>query len=94
MTDGATNEHERFSFLFISSRYDHVRVIKRFSVMKDLYTSQGFTVVDIHQDSTNITEIFEVILTGYYLSTYLAIAKNVDPYKTPFIQEFKKIMAQ
>lgn len=94
ITDDTRNEHERFSFLFISSHYDHIRVAKRFSVMKDLYTSSGFTVTNIHKDSTNITDIFEVILTGYYLSTYLAIAKNIDPYKTPFIQEFKKIMAQ
>ena len=41
----------------------------------------------------NIVDIFEIILTGYFLATYLAIARNVDPYKTPFIAEFKHHMS-
>ncbi len=94
ITDEATNEHERFAFLFITSPFEHQRIAKRFSVMKDLYEKRGFVVIHKSKDSTNITEVFNSILSGYYAATYLAIAKNIDPYKTPFIQEFKKIMAQ
>ena len=62
--------------------------------MKELYTKNGFEVVQITKDSTNITDIFDIILTGYYLATHLALAKNIDPYLTPFIKEFKEKLSQ
>ena len=61
--------------------------------MKNLFTARDFTVESIEKDSTNMVDTFQVILTGYFLATYLALARDIDPYKTPFIQEFKKKMA-
>lgn len=93
ITDDTVNEHEKFAFLFITSLFEHQRIAKRFSVMKNLYEKHGFVVVHKTSDATNITEIFNVILSGYYAATYLAINKNTDPYKTPFIKEFKDTMS-
>jgi len=94
VTDETRDVHNDFSFLFIESTYDHPRVQKRFLTMKALYDERGFRSVSINKDSTSITEVFEVILTGYFAATYLAIGRDIDPYKTPFIKEFKAKMKQ
>ncbi len=94
ITDDSRDEHEHFGFLYLRSTYDHVRVSRRFSIMHDLYTARGFSVEVLEKDSTNMVEVFETILIGYFLATYLAIGRNVDPYKTPFVQKYKGILTQ
>ena len=60
--------------------------------MTELYNDEGFTVANLLTDHTNHTKVFELIVAGYFAATYLAIARNVDSYKTPFIKEFKERM--
>ena len=90
VTDDTRTSADSFAFLLLTSPFDHVRVLKRFSIMGSMYQEKGFTLTTLHTDHTDILKIFELILTGYYMATYMAIAKNIDPYKTPFIAEFKK----
>jgi hypothetical protein len=78
-----------FTFLFITSPKDHPRVARRFAVMTALYHEEGFGIAGLSNDHTNHTKVFELILTGYFAATFLAIARNVDTYKTPFIVKFK-----
>ena len=85
-------EVENFLFVMFTSPHDHPRILKRFTVMSELYADQGFTIANLDTDHTNHTRVFELILTGYFAATYLAIARDVDSYKTPFIQEFKRRM--
>lgn len=93
VTNDTYDERAHFGFLCIQSTFDHTQITKRFSTMKDLFTMREFVVETIEKDETNMVDIFEIILTGYFLATYLAIARNVDPYKTPFIAEFKHHMS-
>ncbi len=86
-------EAERFMFVMFVSPNDNSRTQKRFRIMSELYTDEGFTVATLNTDHTSHTHIFELILIGYFAATYLAIAREVDSYKTPFIQEFKKRMS-
>jgi glucose/mannose-6-phosphate isomerase len=90
ITDESHTSSEHFSFLILTSPFDHVRILKRFTIMESMYQEKGFMVTALHTDHTDILKIFELILTGYYMATYMAIAKNINPYKTPFIAEFKK----
>lgn len=85
-------EASTFMFVMFTSPNDHPRVLKRFTIMSELYADEGFNIATLSTDHTNHTKIFELILTGYFAATHLAIARNVDSYKTPFIQEFKKRM--
>jgi bifunctional phosphoglucose/phosphomannose isomerase len=94
ITDDSTNASPVFGFLFLVSTYDHLQILKRFSIMEEMYTGKGFTLKAITADHTDILKILEVILTGYYMATAMATAKNIDPYKTPFIAEFKKKMSE
>jgi hypothetical protein len=92
VTDEETSESQRFAFLHIISSYDHIRIIKRLSVMEEIYKEQNFVVESIEGDHTNMLSIFELILTGYFMATFLALQKNINPYTTPLIQDFKKRM--
>lgn len=83
-----------FGFLYYTSDYDHTRIVKRFETMKTLYGNNGFTQASVTIDHTDITELLQLVLSGYYMATYMAIARNVDPYTTPLIATFKKNMAQ
>lgn len=85
-------EAGNFMFVMFTSPHDHERVLKRFKIMTELYSDEGFTVAQLDTDHLNHTRIFELIVTGYFAATYLATARNVDSYKTPFIKEFKERM--
>jgi glucose/mannose-6-phosphate isomerase len=89
VTDDTRNTSKDFSFLFYQATFDHVRNLKRFSIMNDMYSKRSFITTSLTYDHTNITSLFEAILTGYFMATYIAHTKGVDPYKTPLIQEFK-----
>ena len=94
VTDDIINEKERFSFLLLSSTIDHLRTLKRFSVMESLYKEKGFVVFTHSVNHTDIFSVLESILVGYFMATHMATAKDIDPYTTPLIAEFKKRMAK
>lgn len=93
VTDETHTSHD-FAFLFCTSTYDHTRILKRFSIMKELYTARGFTLSTLETNHTDIFQVLECIIIGYYMATYMAIDKNIDPYTTPFIAEFKKKLTE
>jgi glucose/mannose-6-phosphate isomerase len=82
-------ESHNFMFVLFVSPNDHHRVLRRFKILSEMYVENGFTVARLETDHTNHTKMFELIITGYFAATYLAIARDVDSYKTPFIKEFK-----
>ena len=94
VTDDTRNESAHFAFLHLTSSYDHVRILKRLSIMETLYTEQGFTIKTLTGNHTDILSVFELVITGYFMATFLAIDKGIDPYATPLIAEFKKRMTQ
>lgn len=85
-------EAGNFMFIMFTSLNDNPRVLKRFKIMSELYAEEGFNIAALTIDHTSHTQVFELILTGYFAATYFAITRNEDSYKTPFIQEFKKRM--
>lgn len=89
VTDDTTTASNDFAFLFLTSTYDHTRILKRFSIMETMYQEKGFTLSTLTMNHTDILQVLETILTGYYMATYMAITKKIDPYTTPFIAAFK-----
>ena len=90
VTDDLHASSDNFAFLFCVSTYDHIRILKRFSIMKEMYHEKSFTLSTLETNHTDIFQVLECILIGYYMATYLAIDKNIDPYSTPFITAFKE----
>lgn len=94
IVDESRNESSNFGFLFFVSTFDNERIKKRIQVMKDLYSSKGFVCEEILVDHSYPSSLLEALFLGYSFATALAIHRNVNPYSTPFIQEFKKLMTQ
>ncbi len=92
VVDDTRNESKVFGFLFFVSTFDNERIKKRMNAMRELYSSKGFTCEEILVDHSSPSSLLEVLFLGYAFATSLAINRNVHPYTTPFIQEFKKIM--
>lgn len=86
-------EASNFAFVMFTSPHDNPRVERRFKIMTELYNNEGFTVATLVTDHTHHTELFELIVMGYFAATYLAVMRNVDSYKTPFIKLFKERMS-
>jgi glucose/mannose-6-phosphate isomerase len=91
-TSETVHESSRFGFLYLISQYDHVRIQKRFTIMQSLYENYDFTQSSLTDDHTNITSVFELIMAGYYMATYMALTKKINPYTTPLIAAFKNEM--
>jgi glucose/mannose-6-phosphate isomerase len=90
--DNERNESAAFGFLFFVSTFDNERIKRRMNTMMSLYSSKGFACEEILIDHSSPSSLLESLFLGYAFATALAINRNVDPYTTPFIQEFKKIM--
>jgi hypothetical protein len=58
--------------------------------MRELYASKGFICEEIVVDHSSPSSLLEALFLGYGFATSLATSRKVDPYTTPFIQEFKK----
>jgi bifunctional phosphoglucose/phosphomannose isomerase len=92
VTSEENNESKNFAFLYFISKYDHTRILKRISTMNNLAAENGFTSEVVHGDHTDTLSIFETVITGYFMATFLALKKDINPYTTPLIAEFKKRM--
>lgn len=93
VVDESHNESNSFGLLFFVSSFDHPRIQKRMTVMRELYGAQGFVCEEILVDHSSPSSLLDALFLGYSFATALAINRGVNPYTTPFIQEFKKKMA-
>lgn len=82
-------ERSRFMVLLISDAKNNIRVEKRIRILNDLYFNMGASPYILYTDSHNMTELLELLLTGYFFATYIAVDAGVDPYKTDTIRYFK-----
>lgn len=82
--------------LLIQSELYHPRIQKRAKITADLMESQGLAVVEYQTGGeTPLEEIAEVLQFGSYVSYYLAMLNRVEgPEKIPFVDTFKKRMAE
>lgn len=94
VVDETRNESQAFGFLFFVSSFDHERIKKRITTMKELYSAKGFTCEEIVVDHSSISSLLDALFLGYSFATELAIGRGIAPYTTPFIQEFKGLMSK
>ncbi|MEN9881097.1 MAG: hypothetical protein RLZZ308_280 [Candidatus Parcubacteria bacterium] len=92
--DDTHDEHEHFAFLLLNSLYDHQRIHKRYTVMEELYKERSFSITSLTSDHTNPQEVLQLLLSGYFMATHLALQSGTEPYATPFIQRFKAKMIE
>ncbi len=87
--------YEHFAILILSSKHYHPRNAKRLAITADLLEERGAEIVEYAvQGDSPLEEAFEVLQFGSFLSYYLGILNGVDPEKIPFVDLFKKRMAE
>jgi glucose/mannose-6-phosphate isomerase len=81
-------------FLFFDSALYSPKIGKRMAITKDVVTQNKISVLS-HEclAEDKLSQAFEVILFGSYVSFYLAMLNGVDPSVIPWVDYFKEKMA-
>ena len=84
---------EKFHFIFLRDDNDNPYILKRMSVVENLYRARGFNVevLDLEK-GTVFYKIFSSLILGDWTAYYLAKNYNVDPEEVPMVEEFKKMI--
>ncbi len=78
-----------FTILFLISGEDPLKNIKRKEIIKRIIKDIPF--IEIKADgSTTITRFFSLIVQTDFVSYYLALKRNKDPFEIPLIEKLKK----
>lgn len=85
-----TKLHGVLHFLAITSDLYHPRIRARYPLTMEVITQNGHTYTEISPRSKHkITQIFEMLTLGSFVSYYLAVLHNIDPASIPFVDYFK-----
>ncbi|MFA5995642.1 MAG: SIS domain-containing protein [Patescibacteria group bacterium] len=88
---GNPNEaNKNLKFVLVESKLYHERVQKRFAVTKQVIEKNKLEYTNfITQADTKLTQSFEVLQWGSYVSFYLAMLNEIDPSPIPWVDYFK-----
>lgn len=82
---------ELLHFLFIKSPIYSDRILKRFELTADVVEKNGYDFSKYNvRSKTKLSQIFEVLILGSFISFYLAVLNGADPSKIPWVDYFKK----
>jgi glucose/mannose-6-phosphate isomerase len=78
-------------FTFITSKYYHPEVAKRYPVTIDIIKKQNFRFTEISFSGPSpFFETMELVQTGAFTAYYLSQQNGVDPGVIPWVDYFKK----
>lgn len=82
-------------FLFYESSLYRKELIQRYKITKDVVGKCGYGY-SVYEPSSKkkITQIFEALVFGSFVSFYLAVLYGVDPSKIPWVDYFKEKLAK
>lgn len=81
-------------FLFFDSRLYSPKIGKRMTITKDVVNQNQIPVLSFEcLAEDKLSQAFEAILFGSYVSFYLALLNGVDPSVIPWVDYFKEKMA-
>jgi len=84
---------ENTLFLLFNSALYHERVQKRVLITKNLLEQKGYeTHIVLATGNTKLEQVFEAILIGEFMSSYLPILYGIDPSSIPNVDWFKTEM--
>ena len=90
-----TKLHGVLEFFMINSDLYHPRIQMRYPLTADIIKKNGHTVTEFTpRSSSKITQIFEVLTLGSFVSFYLAVLNGVDPTAIPYVDYFKEQLAK
>lgn len=81
-------------FLIINSKFYSEPIKKRLSLTKEVIQQNGISAVEVElKGETKLEQVFELVQFGSFLSFYLAILHKTDPVPVPWVDYFKKKLA-
>lgn len=90
---GFTKLAGKFHIIILKDPADHPRILKRMQITRQILEEKGILVSEIEMQGNNILEkIFNTLITGAWMSYYLALEYNIDPIPVAMVEEFKKKM--
>ncbi len=85
---------ELLEFLFLDSADYSPKIQKRMEITKEVVSKNGIHVESFTpQSSDRLTQAFECVQFGAYTNYYLALLYGLDPSKIPWVDFFKKKLA-
>lgn len=85
-----TNKKNLALVLFASGLY-HKRVQKRINLTKNVVNKNNVATIEYKLSGPDrLTQSFELLQLGAWISYYLGIINNIDPAKIPYVDWFKK----
>ena len=86
---------EIFYFLMFASKIYHKRIQKRYKLTSDIIEKNGHEhSIYTPRTETKLSQIFEVLTFGSFVSFYLAVLYGVDPTKIPWVDYFKEKLSE
>ena len=85
---------DKFRFIFLEDKDAHPQIQKRMEILKKLYKDRGFRVQSIPLTGENeFFKIFSSLVLADWTAYYTALGYDIEPNKTPMVEEFKKLIA-
>jgi len=77
-------------FVFLESALYDSEIKKRFKITQEIVRRNKVPVFNwVLKGRTRLTQVFEVVYLGAFVSSYLALAYRVDPIPIPWVDYFK-----
>lgn len=84
---------ERFAFVFLKDREDHVRNQRRMEVMAKLYRDRGLPVHEVvFEGQGRMERVFTSLLLADWIAIALAAHYGLESEQVPMVEEFKKTL--
>ena len=87
------NNKQILKILFIESEIFDEEIQKRIKITKEVVEKNDVPYTTLEtKGRTRLTQVFETIYLGSYISYYLALINQVDPATIPWVDYFKKAL--
>ena len=85
------DNYKYLTFVFFSSSLYSYKINKRMELTKKVVQKNNIKIIDYKlKGKTQISQSFELLQFGAWLSYYLAMEYNLNPVEIPFVNWFKK----
>lgn len=90
---GFTQKAANFYFLFFKDSASHPRILKRFTITRQILADKGAKVREIEMTGeTFLQKMFAALFLGDYLTYYKALLSGLDPTPVEMVESFKKML--
>ena len=79
-----------YTCIFLRHKNEKDKIRKRFDFMKEVYSKKANVIEVFAEGGSKLEQMIHILYLGDYVSTYLALFRNIDPTPVNLIQKLKK----